>query len=347
MQYPVHHKIKQLDQLCISPDENGITPLMIALKTYNTTMALPISSYASHPVSTKDTKTVACYALREGIGHLSDWVSYLSVDDFSQDSDGTLLRQFIKRTTTGSEFRALIERVQKTLPKTTVKVYLNKKLLDENGSASKSIQELAIEVDNVAILNILQKRKDVAKGDNLFEVAAKHKSYDAMLHLASRSKKIRRSHSQLLLEAIRWYATARATVTQKAIVDIIDTIDMVKSIIKVPEKDGDATDKTSFINHCSTFQLLCAKGNQSIISAILHRIKKAELMEMAMKPEPTFDNNFFHFLCIGDNVTKLMTKSKQKRTRSCFCDAMFRSKFIRESGILNKVNKHGDTPSCL
>ncbi len=224
-------------------------------------------------------------------------------------------------------------------------MYLNEKLLDENGSPSKSIQELAIDADNVAILNILQKSKDVAKENNLFESAAKYKSYDAML--ASRSKKIRRSHSQLLLEAIRWYATAKATVTQKAIVNIIDTIDMIKSIIKVPAKDSDAIDETSFINHCSTFQLLCAKGNQSIISALLHSIKKAELLEMAMKTEPTFDNNFFHFLCIGDNVTKLMTKSDQTRSSSSLVAAMLKTKFIQESGILTQVNKHGDTPLHL
>lgn len=350
MEYPKKNFVIPIDPLCISPDKDGITPLMIALKTH--TISLPVQLYASHPISNKDTTSVARYAVKEGMGSISTWIDYISADDIRhRDSDEngstTLLLQLIKPSTTAAEFKSLLRRVKKKLS-TDTKAYLNEKLLDKNGLPSKSIIEVAVEADNIAVLTVLQEhRVENGKKDDVFELAKQYKSNNILLHLASTSKKLRQSHSKLLLEAIRWYATAEASVTQKAIINLIDMKDMLKSIIKVPAKEGNATDKTSFIDHCSTFQLLCARRIQSVIYAIFRNIKKFDLMEMAMETEPTFDNNFLHFLCVGGDVTKLMGKLQQKCSSRYLVDTIIKTKFIQESGLLTQVNKHGDTPLQL
>jgi ankyrin repeat protein len=357
-----------------TPDGNGKTPLMLALKSYvtNTTHFLNnhkefFNYFTDLPVKIGEDLVPLQYLVNSKRFQDSALYAYYlertSLVNTKPINGVSILHQIV--TAQKLNLKAVERALNYSKQKVTQEQFLS--FMNQKQSAGKTALVLAAERGSTATMDLLLSfgtTTDCAPY-NLVQVMIDHGHHAVALQCMHGKTYNSDVTISMVLSALRAVLVLEEKMKEEGVVTVMRSLvkshknELFQGLTITP--DVMVTEESSLADHCSIFMLLCNFKKKEIIDWICREYEpffNASTSPFAQHPldmlcavEKLFNNNIFHFVCSDSNLQVLTStptqeetlKVNQTATKAIFSRLLGIEK-IKEKNLLEQHNKQGDTP---
>jgi hypothetical protein len=364
-------------RLLQTPDDNGKTPLMMALESETTNrkkftieQTALLEYFTDLPVTIGGNMVPLQYLASKGLHRSALYKFYLdrsSLTAVSNVGDSTVLHTIVSNGTSVNAVEASLNRTKEKCTAEEFATFVNQR---KGGDDGKTAIVLAAEMGALPIIELLIKfgASTDCKPYNLVQcmidngktAAAMHcicgNAYNSEITVPMVVTTLRnflleneKKKEELIVAGLEKFTTAVSTEEKLA---------FLEAVLTVP--DVMISEATSFGDHCSVFQLLCNAKKKALVEWIFEAYKDAfaEKSTLAQHPfeliatsEKLYKNNIFHFVCTDGDLQVLTKKPSEEgpqKVNQTAAKAIFSKLLsfdkIAKKKLLTQKNEHGDAP---